>query len=212
MPGRTDNEIKNLWHTHIKKKLIKVGIDPLTHKPIHADPPTNDNQDHGVQSLEEAEQSTERIQEQNKGQEIDGISLLEEPIIINNEDQLDKENVAMDMITNDNFSVHEVPWSEPHEIFVPNCDEQSASSSTTTALTTISMSSINSILEDLKFLPSFEDWQSDDNNKNYIGTTGFSYDDDFTDWDWLINDFDIDKIDHEIIQSLPDPSTAQERS
>nr|AAU13905.1 MYB transcription factor MYBML3 [Antirrhinum majus] len=30
---RTDNEIKNYWNTHIKKKLAKMGIDPVTHKP-----------------------------------------------------------------------------------------------------------------------------------------------------------------------------------
>nr|WQQ41729.1 MYB41 protein [Camellia japonica] len=29
---RTDNEIKNYWNTHLKKKLAKMGIDPLTHK------------------------------------------------------------------------------------------------------------------------------------------------------------------------------------
>ncbi|KAK9060123.1 hypothetical protein SSX86_020827 [Deinandra increscens subsp. villosa] len=33
LPRRTDNEIKNYWNSHIKKRMTKMGIDPMTHKP-----------------------------------------------------------------------------------------------------------------------------------------------------------------------------------
>ncbi|KAL0709152.1 hypothetical protein Bca4012_016130 [Brassica carinata] len=50
LPKRTDNEIKNYWNTHLKKRLIDQGIDPLTHKPLAsnhepATPKTSDFQD-----------------------------------------------------------------------------------------------------------------------------------------------------------------------
>ncbi|KAK4800024.1 hypothetical protein SAY86_025389 [Trapa natans] len=34
LPGRTDNDVKNYWNTKLRKKLAKMGIDPVTHKPI----------------------------------------------------------------------------------------------------------------------------------------------------------------------------------
>ena len=34
LPGRTDNEIKNLWNTHLKKRLKSMGLDPKTHEPL----------------------------------------------------------------------------------------------------------------------------------------------------------------------------------
>ncbi|KAM7269249.1 hypothetical protein ACFE04_024746 [Oxalis oulophora] len=48
---RTDNEIKNYWNTHLKKRLIKSGIDPFTHKPKthHSVPGTVANLRHMAQ-------------------------------------------------------------------------------------------------------------------------------------------------------------------
>ncbi|KAK4794296.1 hypothetical protein SAY86_012290 [Trapa natans] len=32
LPGRTDNEVKNYWNSHIRKKLVVKGIDPTNRK------------------------------------------------------------------------------------------------------------------------------------------------------------------------------------
>ncbi|XP_058092210.1 myb-related protein 308-like [Magnolia sinica] len=34
LPGRTDNEIKNLWNTKLRKLLVLKGINPITHQPL----------------------------------------------------------------------------------------------------------------------------------------------------------------------------------
>ncbi|KAL0663751.1 hypothetical protein Bca4012_100588 [Brassica carinata] len=34
MPNRTDNDIKNHWHSCLKKRLVRSGIDPMTHEPV----------------------------------------------------------------------------------------------------------------------------------------------------------------------------------
>ncbi|KAL6007452.1 hypothetical protein ACLOJK_032949 [Asimina triloba] len=39
LPSRTDNEVKNHWNTHMRRRLLKMGIDPNNHRLIHAFPP-----------------------------------------------------------------------------------------------------------------------------------------------------------------------------
>ncbi|KAF5459715.1 hypothetical protein F2P56_019637 [Juglans regia] len=56
LPKRTDNEIKNYWNTHLKKRLAMMGIDPVTHKPkgtvlesANGDPKSASNLSHMAQ-------------------------------------------------------------------------------------------------------------------------------------------------------------------
>lgn len=38
LPGRTDNEVKNYWNSHLRKKLMNMGIDPNNHRLCHTLP------------------------------------------------------------------------------------------------------------------------------------------------------------------------------
>ncbi|KAL0350865.1 UNVERIFIED_CONTAM: Transcription factor [Sesamum radiatum] len=51
LPKRTDNEIKNYWNTHLKKRLDKMGIDPVTHKPKNDTLVSSDGQSKNAANL-----------------------------------------------------------------------------------------------------------------------------------------------------------------
>ncbi|KAL2532064.1 myb domain protein [Abeliophyllum distichum] len=51
LPKRTDNEIKNYWNTHLKKRLDKMGIDPVTHKPKNDALKSSDGQSKNAANL-----------------------------------------------------------------------------------------------------------------------------------------------------------------
>ncbi|KAI4355263.1 hypothetical protein L6164_004053 [Bauhinia variegata] len=126
LPGRTDNEIKNYWNTHLSKRLRKQGTDPNTHKKL-TDPELKP-QDQTTKRKNKNDNSKKKKKKQNKKDKSKNaeaertIVYLPKPIRVT-AFSLPRSNSTFTLDSNNSASGSTSQEKDQEEGFAGNCQE-----------------------------------------------------------------------------------------